>query len=210
MKQKVSIEGLKVRPSYDELINQLDKPVVDKYPDRKASQLRNSHWLSQLDGDSFRAMDELLHNMLKEHDKEAVLKGCASSHHTSLSSLRVHHLAPSQYGNPGPATPQQFNFATPPQSPRQSQTQYYNLTPPQSPRQKPAPPVFPSAQPHYAHIPNPPKQSATRKVKNTIEKKTHKKFERMADDEFDNKVKEQHDMNVDDAELLQQQADRKR
>ena len=27
----------------------------------------------------------------------------------------------------------------------------------------------------------------------------------MADDEFDNKVKEQHDMNVDDAELLQQQ-----
>ena len=38
MKQKEGIEGLKVRPSYDELINQLDKPVVDKYPDRKASQ----------------------------------------------------------------------------------------------------------------------------------------------------------------------------
>ena len=32
----------------------------------------------------------------------------------------------------------------------------------------------------------------------------------MADDDFDNKVKEQHEMNVDDAELLQQQADKKR
>ena len=32
----------------------------------------------------------------------------------------------------------------------------------------------------------------------------------MADDDFDNKVKEQHEMNVDDAELLQQPADRKR
>ena len=86
MKQKVSIEGLKVRPSYDELINQLDKPVVDKYPDRKASQLRNSHWLSQLDGDSFRAMDELHHNMLKEHDKEAVKRLCIITSHIIIKS----------------------------------------------------------------------------------------------------------------------------
>ena len=32
----------------------------------------------------------------------------------------------------------------------------------------------------------------------------------MADDDFNNKVEEQHEMNVDDAELLQQQADKKR
>ena len=171
-----------------------------------------------MDGDSFRAMDELHHNIIREQEKEAVLKGYATSHHTSISSLRSHHLAPSLNGNPGSATPQQFNFATPPQTPRQNHTQYYNLTPPQSPRQQPltpqpTPPVIPSVHQHYAHIPDPPKQSVTRKVKTTIEKKEMKKnrkFERMADDDFDNKVKEQHEMNVDDAELLQQQADRKR
>ena len=65
MKTKVSLEGLKVRPSYDEMVSQLGKPIIDKFPDRKATQLRNSHWLSQLDGDSFRAMDELHHNRLK-------------------------------------------------------------------------------------------------------------------------------------------------
>ena len=32
----------------------------------------------------------------------------------------------------------------------------------------------------------------------------------MADDDFNNKVEEQHEMNVDDAELLQQQADKKK
>jgi len=36
------------------------------------------------------------------------------------------------------------------------------------------------------------------------------KFKRLADDEFDVKAKEQHEMNVDDAELLQQQVDLKR
>ena len=65
MKKPLTFEGLKLRPSYDELINLLDKPIINKYPDRKASQLRNSHWLSQLDGDSYRAMDELHHNMIQ-------------------------------------------------------------------------------------------------------------------------------------------------
>ena len=74
MKKPITFEGLKVRPSYDDLINLLDKPVIDKYPDRKASQLRNSHWLSQLDGDSFRAMDELHHNMIKRTCKRKYIK----------------------------------------------------------------------------------------------------------------------------------------
>ena len=100
MRKSIIFEGLKVRPSYEELINILDKPLDLKYPDRKASQLRNSHWLSQLDGDSFRAMDELHHAMLKEQEKEAILKGYASSHNVSLASLRAHHMAPSEYTAP--------------------------------------------------------------------------------------------------------------
>ena len=133
--------------------------------------------MSQLDGDSFRAMDELHHNMIKEQEKEAVLKGYATSHHTSISSLRSHHLAPSLNGDPGSSTTQHFDFSTPPQSPRQSQTQYYNLTLPQSPRQQPlTPPVIPSVHQHYAHIPDPPNQSATRKVLSKIEKKEMKRI----------------------------------
>ena len=80
MKKPLTFEGLKLRPSYDDLINLLDKPIINKYPDRKASQLRNSHWLSQLDGDSYRAMDELHHNMIKEHEKRRYLKILCSIH----------------------------------------------------------------------------------------------------------------------------------
>ena len=29
MKQKVSLEGLKVRTSYDEMISQIDKPIIN-------------------------------------------------------------------------------------------------------------------------------------------------------------------------------------
>ena len=70
----ISFEGLKLKTSYEELIHQLDKPILKSYPDRKASQLRNSHWLSQLDGDSYKAMDELHHEIMKENDKENVTK----------------------------------------------------------------------------------------------------------------------------------------
>ena len=216
MKKPQTVEGSKVRPSYDELINLLDNPVAYKYPDRKASTLRNSHWLSQLDGDSFRVMDELHHNMIKEQEKDAVLRSYASSHQTSLSSLKSSHLAPSSYGSP--ISSHNFHL-TPPQSPRQpppppNQPQYYNMTPPPSPRQQPATPqVFPTVPRYYRNVPDAPNQSQTIKVKSKIEKKEMKKmnkFEKMADDEFDTKVKEQHEMNVDDAELLQQQADLKR
>ena len=167
MKKPLTFEGLKLRPSYDELINLLDKPIITKYPDRKASQLRNSHWLSQLDGDSYRAMDELHHNMIKEHGKEGILKGYAASHHLSLQSLRAHHLAPA---GPPSVYHSSDDFHTPQSSPRgvmpQEPPQYYNLTPPPSPRQDPSVvPIVPSIQRHYISVPEAPTQSMNRKVK---------------------------------------------
>ena len=206
MTKPITFEGLKVRPSYDELINLLDKPVVDKYPDRKASTLRNSHWLSQLDGDSFRAMDELHTNMLKEQEQEAILKGYASSHNVSLGSLRAQHLAPSSHNSPRAA-------AMPP--PTASPTQHFYLTPPQSPRQQPATPqptppfVFPDIQQHYQSIPKRVKQSITRKITIPKVKKVNNKFKDMHDDKLDDKIEEEQDMHVDDAEMRERNAQAK-
>ena len=197
MKKQLTFEGLKVRPSYDELINLLDKPVDYKYPDRKASQLRNSHWLSQLDGDSYRAMDELHHNMIKEHEKEGILKGYATSHNLSLANLRAHHLAPpgapSSYHTPDTSPRTRYPDASPATIyPNPSPTtQYYQLSPPPSPRSAastPPPPLVPivtSVQRHYVAVPEVPRQSITRKTKklNNKEGKPYRvhKFSKMTD-----------------------------
>jgi len=99
MKKTISFEGLKLKPSYEELIHQLDKPIFESYPDRKATQLRNSHWLSQLDGDSYKAMDELHHNMMKEHDKENLIKTYAASHNMSAANVRSFHSVKVRQGD---------------------------------------------------------------------------------------------------------------
>ena len=197
MKKTISFEGLKVRPSYEELINILDKPIFKSYPDRKASQLRNSHWLSQLDGDSYRAMDELHHNMMKEHEKDNLIKSYASSHNMSAASVRSLH---SVNGD--------ADFHSVQNSPRASATQYNISTPPPSPRQMDTtttsqPPVDPSEQQHFSNVPDAPRQSMTKKVKKQIAKSN--KFSKMTDTQFDEKVEQQHETNVDDAEMQKQQ-----
>ena len=208
-----TFEGLKVRPSYDELINLLDKPDNLKYPDRKASQLRNSHWLSQLDGDSYRAMDELHHNIIKEQEKENILRGYAASHNVSLASLRTHHLAP-RAASPQPRA------ASPPHT--ANQPQHYNLTPPASPRQQPTtqqqtPPyepqpfVFPDIQQHYESFSKQRvKQSITRKIQVPKVKKVNNKFKDMHDEKLDEKIEEEQEMKIDDAEMRDKNAQAKK
>ena len=40
--------GLKKRPTYDELVNSLDTDPIKHYPDRRATQMENSNYMSQL------------------------------------------------------------------------------------------------------------------------------------------------------------------
>ena len=42
------LKGLRKRETYDELINELEEDPIKKYPDRKASQIENSNFMSQL------------------------------------------------------------------------------------------------------------------------------------------------------------------
>ena len=138
--------------------NILDKPIFSSYPDRKASQLRSSHWLSQLDGDSYRAMDELHHKMIKEN----LIKNYAASHNMSAANIRYSHSVN------GDAAFHSVN-----NSPRGSTTQFFNLTPPPSPRNMDTsttarPPVDPFEQQHFFNVPEAPKQSINKKTKKTI------------------------------------------
>ena len=46
------MEGLRRRTNNDELVSNINEPVIplSQFPDKKAVKLRNSNWLSQLDG----------------------------------------------------------------------------------------------------------------------------------------------------------------
>ena len=86
---KAVFEGLRKRPTYNDLINQIDKPFIDKYPDRKATRLRNSNWLTQLDGDTHQLMETVQSNMMKEQEKEMLLKEHAAATGSPLLHARA-------------------------------------------------------------------------------------------------------------------------
>jgi len=44
----IMMKGLRKRPSYDELINEVGKEFISKYPDRRAYEIENSNYMSQL------------------------------------------------------------------------------------------------------------------------------------------------------------------
>ena len=74
LSNETNLDGLHRRPLYDELIGEINKPLITHYPDRKATQLRNSNWLQQLDGDDYESLKQMNHNIMKEHEKEILLK----------------------------------------------------------------------------------------------------------------------------------------
>ena len=64
---KQAIIGLRKRETYEELINDLNHDPAINYPDRKASELENSPYLSQLGG--FEEMMLQNDNLMKERQK---------------------------------------------------------------------------------------------------------------------------------------------
>ena len=61
------LNNFRKRPSYNEVINYLDneQPVI-KFPDRTATFLRNSPYLSKYDGTSFLDLEEQENNINAE------------------------------------------------------------------------------------------------------------------------------------------------
>ena len=85
------VEGLHRRPLYNELIGMLDKPLITSYPDRKAITLRNSNWLKQLDGDDHEAVKQLNHNIMKDQEKQNLLKHYAMATGVPLQEVKSTH-----------------------------------------------------------------------------------------------------------------------
>ena len=61
------MHNLHKKPNFNELINYIEnKQPLIKYPNRIATFLRNSPYLSQFDGDSWIDLEEQENNILKE------------------------------------------------------------------------------------------------------------------------------------------------
>ena len=98
---KSAILGLRKRETYDELINDLNHEPIGKYPDRTASQIENSNYLSQLRG-GIEQMIIQSDNVMKEKQKELLLREEAGnaphSHHQHVISENQwrHHVPPDE------------------------------------------------------------------------------------------------------------------
>ena len=66
------LKGLRKRETYEELINELGDDPIKKYPDRRASQIENSNFMSQL-ALGFQEVIEQNDRILKERTKERYL-----------------------------------------------------------------------------------------------------------------------------------------
>ena len=107
------LTGLKKRQSYDELINEIGKDPIKKYPDRRASQIENSSYMSQL-ASGFQEVAEQQDRLMKEKTKELLLQDIAA---TSSSSSHHSFKTVSSQASPRPffipRPPVQFEIGTP-------------------------------------------------------------------------------------------------
>ena len=67
------MQNLRKKPTFDELINYLNNQPKIRYPDRTATLLRNSHYLSQFDGNLY-DLDEQQKEIAKEQIRETEIR----------------------------------------------------------------------------------------------------------------------------------------
>ena len=115
------LTGLRKRETYEELINELGDDPIKKYPDRKASQIENSNYMSQL-ASGFQEVIAQNDRILKEKTKQLLLQEIASS--SSVSHQGLKSMAGSGFRSLGaddfiseagedPRTVPTFSIATP-------------------------------------------------------------------------------------------------
>ena len=108
---KINYNGLRKRETYDQLVDFIERdPVKIQYPDRRATQLRESPYLTQLDGEGMRQMESLEINRFKEREKKHILQQMSTETGHSAAELAAaqtpSHHSFQQYDIFGPS-PQQ-------------------------------------------------------------------------------------------------------
>ena len=71
----VIFTGLTKRPTYDSLLGDIANQPMIRYPDRRATQLRNSPFLAQLDGVNLAEIANQQARMQNEQLKQAIISG---------------------------------------------------------------------------------------------------------------------------------------
>ena len=83
----INYNGVKPRPTFEELINFVDYPV--KYPDRSATFSRDSPLLTQFDGMGMMELQEQEQRELVERQKEDMIRQIAAATGQSAQMLRA-------------------------------------------------------------------------------------------------------------------------
>lgn len=90
--RQVNFTGLRRRPNYEEIVEELEEPKNKgklKLPNRNAKQIRDSHFLTQLDGISMVELQEQSFNHQKEVEKEHRIREAAYQTNKSTSEVRA-------------------------------------------------------------------------------------------------------------------------
>ena len=120
----INKEGLRERPSYNELINEIATDQKIKLPDRRAKFMRDSPYLSFLDNETYLEMEDQQQKLNAQQQAQQTIQQVASSSGQTASVLRSQ--VPNQFG--GGRTP-----PIPPGSPETMDISTPNITPPIGP-----------------------------------------------------------------------------
>ena len=205
---KSAILGLRKRETYDELINDLSHDPIGKYPDRTASQLENSNYLSQLRG----GIEQMIiqnDNIMRQKQKELLLQEESGnnqrSHHESVihesrwqphvppdepmpeaevfhTPLRVPVGEPQEYA-PEQDSPQRISFNSPTRSRSNRKSKHRNS--PMIQEVQPEPAVFQIATPPRSASPRSrsPRKGRKSKLAHDVDSEAEQAHEMMVDDE---------------------------
>ena len=120
-KSSIKPMGLRKKPTFNELIEYITHgQEVIKYPNRYFRQLRDSPWLSQIDGEDTNDIEAQQQNQAKIVQRDTIIREVAQQAGTGVAEARVHnhitnnHSHNTYVGNPQP----------PPSSSSGSQTEH--------------------------------------------------------------------------------------
>lgn len=90
------LKGLRKKETYDELINELGDEPISKFPDRRATQLENSNYLSQL-ALGFQEVIQQNNRVIEEKTKQLLLQEAAGTSESSMSFKSALQPAPARF-----------------------------------------------------------------------------------------------------------------